>query len=281
MLTDNLYDQILLQPSIASNRLFIVSGYASATFLNRHILDLKKFRQDFKICLIIGMPFRYADHIAYLRLIQEYQDNFIGFYYKGSVPVHSKAYAWYDNDKESIAFCGSANYSQYGFFSTKQINQMSRENVNSVKEFYESLLPNSIPITAIETSIEIDEEIPHLSSSIPNGTIYWVDENTVVISFLTKMGILPEKSGLNWGHRFEKKRNKSGDIFYEKRHPAEAYLSLRLDSRKEGFLPEKAYTFSLITDDNESFDCVVAQQGRKAIETTNDNRELGKYIRKR
>ena len=37
----------------------------------------------------------------------------------------------------------------------------------------------------------------------------------------------------------------------------------------------------LITDDSKSFDCVVAQQGRKAIETTNNNSLLGCYIRER
>ena len=42
-----------------------------------------------------------------------------------------------------------------------------------------------------------------------------------------------------------------------------------------------AFRFTLITDDTKSFDCVVAQEGRKAIETTDDNSLLGKYIRKR
>ena len=58
-------------------------------------------------------------------------------------------------------------------------------------------------------------------------------------------------------------------------------MSLKKNSREEGFLPARAYNFTIITDDGETFDCVVAQDGRKAIQTTNDNSLLGAYIRKR
>jgi len=79
---------------------------------------------------------------------------------------------------------------------------------------------------------------------------------------------VPGRSGLNWGQRPD-------------RNPNQAYLSIRSDARKEGFLPEKTFTFTLITDDNETLDCTVAQEGRKAIHTTNDNSLLGKYFRNR
>ncbi len=46
-------------------------------------------------------------------------------------------------------------------------------------------------------------------------------------------------------------------------------------------MPPRALTFSLITDDGESFDCVVAQDGRKAIESTYNNSLLGIYFRRR
>ncbi len=39
--------------------------------------------------------------------------------------------------------------------------------------------------------------------------------------------------------------------------------------------------FNLITDDGESFTCVVAQENNKALETPEDNSILGKYFRKR
>ena len=66
-----------------------------------------------------------------------------------------------------------------------------------------------------------------------------------------------------------------------RRRANEAYLSLKGESRREGFLPGRAIRFSLITDDGHSFDCVRAQQGEKAIETTDDNSVLGAYLRAR
>ena len=60
-----------------------------------------------------------------------------------------------------------------------------------------------------------------------------------------------------------------------------AYLSLKNDARRDGFLPPQTETFTLITDDGQAMDCVVAQQGRKAVQSTNNNSEIGKYIRKR
>mgnify|MGYP001418130813 FL=1 len=81
-------------------------------------------------------------------------------------------------------------------------------------------------------------------------------------------GNLPKKSGLNWGQRPD-------------REPNQAYLSVKKDARKEGFLPEKGFTFSLLTDDRVAMDCVVQQDNRKAISTTNNNSDLGKYFRNR
>ena len=120
-------------------------------------------------------------------------------------------------------------------------------------------------------------------NSIPPGEIEWeLPNKRVTISFLDKKGNLPLLSGLNWGQRLSKRINKkTGEISWDQREPNQAYLSLKMDSRKFGFLPEKAFTFSLITDDNQSFDCVVAQEGRKAIHSTNNNSEIGIYIRKR
>ena len=45
-------------------------------------------------------------------------------------------------------------------------------------------------------------------------------------------------------------------------------------------LPDRARTFTMITDDNQAFDMAVQQDSRKAISTAN-NSELGKYFRKR
>lgn len=285
MFIDNLYIPTLIDPVISgrANKIYIVSGYASATFARRHLVELKKIKENFEVNLIIGMPNAKNDHMAFLMLHDEFKGNFKGYYLQNQPPVHCKAYSWYNNDKPSVGYAGSANYSQYGFFSDQQLNQLTNDSPVEIKKLYDDLLRRSIYIPDHKLILPDSHRMPRVAS-IPPGTIKWeIPDKRVTISFLTKKGILPPGgSGLNWGQRLEKVRNKkTGAITYKSRKADQAYLSLKLDSRKEGFLPERAFTFSLITDDGQSFDCAVAQQGRKAIHSTKDNSEIGRYIRNR
>ena len=46
-------------------------------------------------------------------------------------------------------------------------------------------------------------------------------------------------------------------------------------------MPEKEFTFTMLTDSGISLDCTVQQDGRKAVTTTDNNSILGRYIRQR
>ena len=269
MILSNLYEEVLINPTRrGANELFIVSGYSSATFANRHL----KEASDSRVNLIIGMPGKRSDHLGFVRLYDEYKDRFQGYYLKGSPPVHSKAYGWFKDGEPLSGFSGSANYSKQGFFEKEQINQVSNENPTDVRRFFESLLDRSIEIKDYKFDYsDLNLSSSQLKNSVIPGDIFWeIPGKRVSISFLDRSGNLPQRSGLNWGQRPDYNRG-----------PNEAYLSIKKDSRKEGFLPPKAETFTLITDDNHSMDCVVAQGGRKSIESTNNNSEMGEYIRKR
>ena len=171
----------------------------------------------------------------------------------------------------TTGFSGSANYSQYGFFNTMQQNQMTEDNPITIRDYFENLKRNSIRIEDYIISQEETINVENVVGSLAPGEIEWIEYNkSVRISLLSKNGTLPARSGLNWGQRPEYKRD-----------PNQAYLSIRSDARREGFLPEKTFTFTLLTDDNKTLDCTVAQDGRKAIHTTNDNSLLGKYFRNR
>lgn len=284
MIIENLYPTTLIRPNSEgnANKLYIVSGYASATFARRHLVALREINKDFEINLIIGMPSAKSDHLAFVALHDEFKDNFKGFYYRSNPPVHCKVYSWYHDDKPLIGYTGSANYSQYGFLSHLQLNQLNEDNPLEIKGLYDSLLLNSIFIPEHKPVVPVGHPLPHIGSVAPGAYKWEIPNKRVTISFLDNKGNLPQISGLNWGQRLSKRVNKkTGEIFWDKREPNQAYLSLKKDSRKEGFLPEIGFTFSLITDDGHSFDCVVAQQGRKAIHSTNDNSEIGRYIRNR
>ena len=54
MITDGLYEDVLINPITrdGSNNLYAVSGYASATFANRHLSDNKKFNLTILLFII-------------------------------------------------------------------------------------------------------------------------------------------------------------------------------------------------------------------------------------
>lgn len=287
MITKDLYKEALVSPvRNGSNELYIVSGYASATFARRHIKDLLEYVdvENLSLNLIIGMPSKRVDHVAYLQLHEEFGPSFKGYYLNGGAPpVHSKVFSWYKSGVPVQGFTGSANYSQFGFFEDKQINQLVDDDAIAIKAFYDELLQRSsfIPDVQIENLPQIRS--PKIVGSIAPGEIEWIiPGKSVRISFLDRQGNLPAVSGLNWGQRTENRIDPvTGVITVVRREPNQAYLSLKGDSRKEGFLPKRAYNFTLSTDDGYSFDCVRAQDGDKAIHSTNNNSELGLYFRRR
>jgi hypothetical protein len=284
MITENLFDQILINPiKQQCNRLYIVSGYASATFARRHIQKILDENEDIEINLIIGMPTKKADHLAFVSLHKEFHGKFKGYYVVSNPPVHAKVYSWFNNEVPVIGYSGSANYSQYGFFEDQQNNQFSSENPVTIKQYYDAILSRSKPIPDLVVKFALPNNNVNYPGSVPPGMIRWdIPDQKVTISFLDRRGNLPAISGLNWGQRLGKAKNRvTGAVSYTQREPNQAYLSLKQDARKLGFLPPQAYTFSLVTDDGYSFDCVVAQEGRKAIQSTNNNSLLGEYFRNR
>ena len=272
MITDNLYQDILINPvSSGNNELFIVSGYSSATFLSRHLNEIIQINPEIKLNLLIGMHQKRNDHSAYLNIKNLYPDCFYGYYYSGRPGVHSKTYSWLKDGVPKIGFSGSANYSQYGFFNTMQQNQMVEDDPSLIKDYFETLVEDSLNIEDYVPSEDDSPDVVNIVGSLAPGTIEWIKYNeSVRISLLSRNGEVAQRSVLNWGQRPE-----------ESRDPDQAYLPIRLEARKDGFLPERSFTFTLLTDDNMTFDCVRAQDGGKAIHTTNDNSQLGKYLRGR
>ena len=271
MFLNSLYKKVLLDPAYQGDtELYAVSGYASATFANRHLNEASSFA----LRLIVGMPSKISDHAGWLSLLDRNPQRLSVHYLDSSPYVHCKAYGWFRNDQPSLAFTGSANYTQPGFIDHSQWNQMVADDANKVLGLYRDLIPRSVDIRDFQPKQEAPTKTRSnltISGCALPGDIEWLTQNqSVRISFLQKNGTVPGRSGLNWGQRPEYGRD-----------PNQAYLSIKKDARNEGFLPPQARTFTLVTDDGLAFDCVVAQQGRKAIQSTNDNSELGSYIRKR
>lgn len=281
MLTDDLYSTALLRPATSSNTLLVVSGYASAAFARRHMEDLQSLRDDVRVRLIVGMPGSRNDHLAFVDLHSRFPGLFEGHYFESYPPVHSKVYGWFDDKVSSVGFAGSANYSQNAFFETQQRNQLSAEDPSAIRDLFDRLLPHCVSMPAAHIALPVGHSQAWSVKDAPPGSVLWeIPDFRVRISFLDRTGNVPERSGLNWGQRAVQTRA-LGTAQFVPREPNQAYLSLKKDSRKPGFLPSRAIRFSLVTDDGKSFDCVRAQDGDKAIHSTDNNSLLGLYIRDR
>ena len=271
MITDNLYEKVLIQPvKDGHDELFIVSGYTSATFLRRHLYEIKDINENIKINLIRGMR-KIGDHSAFLSLLNENTQSFSGYYYQGTPQVHSKAYCWMKNGQPSVGFSGSANYSQPGFFGNEQQNQMVNDSANEIKDYFLKLLEESVSINEYEHQDDEILSFINVGESVPPGEGLWVQEDVSVrVSILSKKlgNKIANKDSLNWGQREGRERN-------------QGCLNIRGDAKKEGFLPPIGHTFTLLTDDGVTMDCTRQQQGGKAISTTYNNSELGLYFRNR
>lgn len=271
MLTDDLYQTVLLKPvKELANKLFIVSGYASATFSRRHLLEVLKINKDIKIFLIIGMNSNKKDHFAFLDLVNNYSSNFKAYYFIGKPEVHAKLYAWYKDQEPLNGYSGSANYSQPGFFKNRQHNNITQDDPVQIWQYFNSLINESKLINEYKLKKEERPTYDIVKGMLPPGSIEWVRENeSVRISLLTKKtGDLAIRDSLNWGQR-------------PGREPNQASLPIRGNAKKPGFLPERGFTFTLITDDNKTMDVTRQQDSGKAISTTYNNSELGIYFRER
>lgn len=106
-------------------------------------------------------------------------------------------------------------------------------------------------------------------AGLPEAGDYKTASNTSVrISLLDRNGLLPGRSGLNWGQR-------------PGREPNQGYIRIPLPVAKTKFLPDVGRRFFLHTDDGVALECVRAQQWGKAIECPYDNSILGRYFRNR
>lgn len=222
MIINDLYKHALIDPARKKYKeLYIVSGYSSATFARKHISELSNVNDDIKINLIIGMPSKRSDHQGYLSLKDDFHERFNAYYIKSSPPVHSKVYAWVGENNISEAFSGSANYSQYGFFEKNQINQLTETAPHKIVSFYHSLLERSTSIEEYIPLVDDNFRVPEVKGSVPAGTIKWITPDTEVrISFLTKTGVLPSASGLNWGHSTASKNKNRPDVERNKKSPS-------------------------------------------------------------
>ncbi|MBN8193392.1 NgoFVII family restriction endonuclease [Bacillus sp. NTK074B] len=277
-LTTNLINEIFEKPYVErlSRKLNILTGYASSSFLH-HILERYP---EIEINLIIGMAKKDGinlwDHQEYQILTKE-RENVNVFYYNAYPSIHSKVYHWLSEDslfnEGSDTFVGSANFSWNGF--RDQIELLVPAHYDSIIDVFK------IDHLLKCTDSLVESEIKLHSIFLPNrdhlSQNEFVKESVIVGKdfidlplFIEKEKKIHQKSGLNWGQR-------TG------REPNQAYIPVptSFNKRHPRFFPPLKEEFTMLTDDRQSFICVMAQENRKAIESSRNNSLIGKYFRER
>ncbi len=272
MLSENLFTKILLEPFLnnEATKLDIVSGYASPSMADKHLLELKNNNIEAKIHLTVGMSLKNAidrpKHLGFCQVCKIYK-NFVCDYLICSPSVHAKVYL-FSNEKNPIAaYVGSANYTSNGFLPSQQQEVLAITDPQKAFKFIEKTRKRTAFCNAheLDQHFSIPEKIdyPAISNKeLPSVTLplYMTQKN--------REGKVHEKAGLNWGQR--KGRNLD-----------QAYIPVPIEERERNILPPLGVPFTILTDDDISMICVVAQEQGKAIHTTENNSIMGRYFRNR
>lgn len=275
--SDDLFNKILVDPMRqGSNKLCVVSGYATAAMAFRHLQHSKSNVHNIKLNLLVGMCPRdgisESNHRGFKSLVEDdFHGSFECSYIADSPAVHSKVYVWLQDDRPVCGFAGSANYTQNAF-SGRQLETMAPCDAGAAYDYYQSLLANSIYCTHndVDGLISVYRELRKQQTASANDSPPHLSGLESARVSLLSRGVVSARSGLNWGQRPEEGRN-----------PNQAYLGLRAAVYKTDFFPERAVHFTVLTDDGRVMICSRAQDSGKGIQTPHNNALLGEYFRNR
>jgi hypothetical protein len=289
MITQDLFEKALIDPvQQGADKLFIVSGYATAAMAFHHLDFIKRnIHKSLKINLIIGMcphdGLSYSNHKAFQQLASlEFPELFECSYLINMPPVHSKIYTWFKDQEPFAGFIGSANYTQNAFGDRQREILLPCDPLVGFN-YFQRLVSDTVYCThnEIENYIEIYRDtysprrkraelekkgVSLLTTEKPDLQ----DLPAISVSLLDNNEGLPQRSGLNWGQRPE-----------EGREPNQAYIRLPSSIYRSDFFPPIAVHFTVLTDDNKVLICTRAQQNGKAIHTPHNNSLIGEYFRSR
>lgn len=280
MLTENLYEKILLEPKSRDSsldELYVVSGYSTSAMAFHHLNHATNIR----VSLIYGMSvldgISLSNHKGFCKLTEEdFVGRFTCSYIFQGLPVHSKLYIWCSRSTPRYAFLGSANYTQSALRLSQRRELMIPTSPFRAFEYYQSIRGDSIYCNhgdvpdliclysddKRKTGIRMqeDQESKADYSGLPH----------VRISLLANSGEVGERSGLNWGQRPD-----------QNREPNQAYIRLSAEVYRSDFFPPRESHFTVLTDDGKTIVCSRAQDNGKAIHTPHNNSLIGEYFRNR
>lgn len=266
----------------------ILSGQVSPLLLEQILDEYKELHLKIHVGMVSVEGISKWTHLAFQHLVNRYPSR-LEIYYQASLPGnHSNIYYWENPlilGMDHKIFVGSASFTLNSFYHRKEFMIMEH---SSADEIFSNLDVINCTNSNISKQINIhqnpenelivshdDNQLDLFNLSNDEGTKYEVEY--IDIPLTIRGGDIPPKSGINWGH------NGRYGLRQPTRTGNEAYLSISKQVHKErpNFLPRRGEKILVLTDDEEMFVCVVAQEHRKAIQTCDNNSILGAYIRER
>jgi len=206
----------------------------------------------------------------------------ISINYQKSLPgVHTKIYYWANGRllNDSITFIGSANFSWNGFRDQRELLAQAYytniDDVFNVTDTISCIDPDvedhinfyNVTIERQNDTLEIQAGIEVTHTKTANlQNLEYVD----LPLLLQNDTAIQERAVLNWGQRGNQE-------------PNQAYIpvSARVHQQDPDFFTPLEQPFTLITDDGQQLICTMAQQNRKAIQTSENNSIMGRYFKER
>lgn len=259
--------------------------------VTRHQVAARQQRSDLAIDLIVGMTgvdgLPIGTHLGFQSIADRTaQGAFACSYITAGESVHSKLYVWLSEDRPIEAWVGSANYTQNGFGlggrDSHHSEVMTRTSPEESLDYFLAAASRSVHCNApdIEDRIEllapIESERHRVFSTVDmQKDLHDHLESCVLPLFMTsgpRRGQVHGSSGLNWGQRVVDGRSRNRN---------QAYIPIPSRIAQAGFFPPRGVHFNLATTDGESMLMTVAQDGDKALESTQSNAIIGLYFRQR
>lgn len=264
----NIYEHVLRKPYSSGLRVAnVITGFASSSFIYHVVHEFPEINLNVTIGMAKQNGISKWDHVEFNRIVSTTRRLIVN-YYIGKTPIHIKGIVW-DDAKKDIAFTGSSNFSWNGFRDYIEI-------MTSVpKDVLKQAFPQVDTINCQDPSIDNLGIIYDTIRNPQPKNLQDIAQTKEVVNlplFSERKQRMHERSGLNWGQRPEYSRE-----------PNQAYIPVPISIHNEhpDFFPPKDQEFTMLTDDGDSFVCVMAQDNRKAIETRYDNSILGRYFRRR
>lgn len=277
--SENLFYNCLESPAREYNKLRVLTGYASSSF----ILDFIERYPQIELEVMIGMARQgidLNDHWNYCKLTEENPK--VKVYYQIEVPMtHIKLYQWYSSQIPRKSFVGSANFSENGF---KYHNELLLQSDVSFNDLLNEFLGKMLLCTNEEIAkhisfIDQNQDLEEKEDLLDDLNQHEVESDIQEVIPTQKVNLDSTiNHKLNLKRQVMKENLESLSIsLYERKQITLNVWMKKNQNRSQSFLlnpsPKKSkqlffpkeHSFNVVTDDEFQFECITGGDFGKQI----------------